>query len=205
MLEDLFEAFVQGASQGDSKPTTQKGAAAASPWMDMLESFMGGAAAPDSTGPSGGDLSSLGGIGSLLEAFMGGGQQTSIGANPLLAPLTEQLAEKLGISPQMASIIMSFAFSLLVSRLQESAQSGTIQKSKDGGFDLDDLLDDDYLDSQGITTQLADQTGLEEDEAKQSLKEAVTLLSGQVSSAEQPAPPSSSGSELESLLDSWED
>jgi len=205
MLEDLFEAFVQGAAEGKPTPSTKKGAAADNPWMDMLESFMGGAAAPDSSSPSGGDLSSMGGIGSLLESFLGGGQQTGIGANPLLAPLTEELAEKLGISPQMASIIMSFAFSLLVSRLQGGGGSGSSQKSEGGGFDLDDLLDDDYLDSQGITTQLADQTGLDEDEAKQSLKEAVTLLNGHVTSAEQAPQPTSSASELESLLDSWDD
>ena len=105
----------------------------------------------------------------------------------------------------MASIIMSFAFSLLVSRLQGGGGSGSSQKSEGGGFDLDDLLDDDYLDSQGITTQLADQTGLDEDEAKQSLKEAVTLLNGHVTSAEQAPRPTSGASELESLLDSWDD
>ena len=152
--------------------------------MDIMESFLGGAPQPGPSASPAGDLSSMGDIGSLLEAFLGGGQQMGIGANPLLAPFTEQLAEKPGISPQMASIITSFAFSLLISRMQSEAKPGTGGKSNENVFDLDGLLDDDYLDSQGITSQLSDQTGLGEDEAKQSLKEAVSLLSGHIESAD---------------------
>jgi hypothetical protein len=171
----------------------------------MLESFLGGSAAPqEQTG-------SMGGIGDLLESFMGGGQQASVGANPLMAPFTDALAEKLGISHQMAAVIVSFAFSLLMSKLSGAATQGSTgifdAQSPEGGFDLDDLLSDDYLDSKGITAQLTEQTGMEDDEAKESLREAVAMLNGQLPEFDEPSPPPTAvqQSDLQDLLDTWEE
>jgi hypothetical protein len=222
MLDDLFESMMK-ESNGSGSDTGSSGQE--DMMMDMLGSILGGASSQSDQLP-GGDLNSmlegfLGGtpsssgrsgsamgLGSLLEMIIGGGGQMGLGANPLLAPITEALSEKLGVSPQVAAVIVTFAFTMLMKQMQKSAGSSikeTGTSPLQEGFDLDQLLDDDYLESEGITRQLSIQTGLDEEEAKEGLHEAVLMLSGQVSFdddvekfSKQPK-----GSELEDLLDTW--
>ncbi len=147
-------------------------------------------------------------MGGLLESLLGGmgGAAGAAGGNPMLAPFTEALAEKLGVSQQMASVIISAAFMLLMNTVQKSKSRGAEQPSQ---ADLDEMMDADYLASSGMSARVAEQTGLDEEEATQSLQEALKMLSGEFETAPEadeaqapsaPAEPT----ELDSLLDSWE-
>ncbi|MEM7131472.1 MAG: hypothetical protein AAF702_34475 [Chloroflexota bacterium] len=184
MIEELLEALLEG-SQPQQQKTRQKQAPPSSPWMDLLEGVLGGSG-QQSPAPRE-EVSSFG-IGDILDLVLGGGQQSGgqqsrgrqspVGGNPLLAPFTAALAEKLGISPQMASVIVSAAFGLLMGKLsgKDGALSGGNSAVLSDGLDLDDLLDGDFLEKNGVTEKVARQTGMDAEEAQQSLLEALELL-----------------------------
>jgi hypothetical protein len=139
----------------------------------------------------------------ILGAILGGGGASQIGGNPNLMPFTEALSEKLGISPQMASVLIGAAFSLLTGMLQKGGQEG---RGLPEGADLDNLLDEQFLTSSGMATQVAQQTGLDEATAAHHLREAMVLLASPPSGAEaSPRPQPANPSELDHLLDNWED
>jgi hypothetical protein len=118
-------------------------------------------------------------------------------------PFTEALSEKLGVSPQMASLLIGAAFSLLTVMLRGESPGG---RGLPADADLDTLLDEEYLASSGVASQVARQTGLDDETAAHHLREAMMLLSGQPPTATaavpvtQPVQPT----ELEQLLDTWE-
>jgi hypothetical protein len=152
-------------------------------------------------------------IADLLNGVLGGAQgargQSQI--NPMLAPIVNTLAEKLGISPIIAQLIVTFATSALLSRGKKE-QGGRIAGGSQQGFDLDDLLEGDFAYSSGLAQQLAQQSGLGEDEAAYGLQEAMMMLSGHPSFIQTSKQTSSrahlnaqqSPNKLDSLLDTWE-
>ncbi|MEM7535242.1 MAG: hypothetical protein AAF639_23905 [Chloroflexota bacterium] len=208
---DLLEIFLEGALGGNESVPEQRQGGWGNP--QEIEQFPSQPMPRDEPSSGGGILS--GGLGMLLELFLGGGKRNNVGANPLLAPITNALAERLNISPQMASIIVSFAVSLIVERVRNGggvSSDDAGNRTPSGGLDLDDLLDSDFLMSQRVTEQLAEQTGLDEEEAAQSLREAMVLLNGgQLAEKEEPVTRRDAGSdenidasELGHLLDTWE-
>jgi len=241
VIEELLEIFLEGAQTptGNSRlpsqtsggqdyrqqpSSTQDSQAMGNPWLDLFEDFMG-EQLPQGREPSRQPANAVGGFGldDLLEIFMGGGQKSNVGGNPMLAPFTETLAEKLGLSPQMASIIVSYAFSMFVSQLGSSgatsasgtqSQSQRSQKHSKGGLDLDDLLDGDFIESQGMGKKIAKRTGLDEQTAQEGLREAIKILGGRqdieeptkprVERPQQAKAPQEERS-LQGLLDTWED
>lgn len=214
MLEELLEIMMAG---GQGQPSQQR-KQAANPWLDILEGVLGGNASQSGQQKQAGPD-----LGDILEIVLGGSgsanrrQQTPIGGNPMLAPFTQALAERLGISPQMASIIISAAFGLLMSRLQSKVQSGQLNAQAGvAGLNMDELLDRNVLASQGVTARVASQTGLSESDIERSLREALEILgvgSGSAPPTKQKAAPakpktqpknSSHGtSDLKHLLDTW--
>lgn len=242
MIEELLEIFLEGAQKPtgngrlpsqmpgtqDSRQqsgATQNSSAMNSPWLDLLEDFMGGQQPqieqPQSREPSRQPTNAVDGFGldDLLEIFMGGGQKSNVGGNPMLAPFTEALSEKLGLSPQVASIIVSYAFSMFVSHLSSggaatnSGAQSQPQRSQ-GGLDLDGLLDDDFMKAQDMGKKIAKRTGLDEQTAQESLREAVKILSGKQDVEEtaksktarpQQAKVPQEQHSLQGLLDTWED
>ena len=181
-----------GAPSTESAPQTGGGG------LGDLLGILGGAGAaqaPQSTGGSG-----L--LGGPLGGLLGGAstQQASPfpGGSALTSGLASALADKLGVSPVVASTIISFALTLLM----QSLQKRTVQRQAPGegtalpaealaAPELGDLLKTlggrspaaaARLVPSGAAESLAAQTGMDVDTAEQSLTEAFKLLGGQFGS-----------------------
>lgn len=176
MIEELLEAVLQG-SQAPAQQARKQGTPA-NPWMDLLEDVLGGQQ-PTQQQASPASL----GMEDILGMVLGGGRQGAVGGNPLLAPFTNMLAERLGLSPQMASVIVSAAFGLIMGKM--GAESGGVTRGAGAvqnprglanGLNLDDLLDEEFLKRSGVTEKVAKQTGLDPAEAEKSLLKALEML-----------------------------
>jgi hypothetical protein len=101
------------------------GAQSAQQGAGDLGSLMGGGGAQ---GAQGGDvLGSL--LGGLLGGSVQGGQQTptasaGISSHPFLAPIVDGLAQKLGLPPAIAEVVVSFALTQLLNSLMSRASTG---------------------------------------------------------------------------------
>ncbi len=232
-----FEDLLEGVLGGTTSAGGEQQAPQAAPGSigDLLEDILNGGAAPAQSPSQAPEAAIGGGLGDLIEIFMGGGgkdrnrgsSQGAVGSNPLLAPFTEALSERLGISPQMASVIVSAAFALIVGKMGSSRKTASHDSGRSGagGLDLDDLLDGDFLKSEGVAEKVARQTGMDQEEAARSLREAMEMMglggaaqsTPRSASKAKPKKPSKkrapkkapkaakpkSGS-LENLLDTWE-
>ena len=193
MFEELLEALMEGGQPQQSSRSVQ-----ASPWGGLLEGILGGG--PGRAGDDGF------GLDDIISGFIGGGRGMSSGSNPMLAPFAEMLSERLGVSPQLAAMVISIALPLLMKQMS----SGGIDKIRSGGgLDLDSLLDEGFLQKSGASRKLAEQSGMDEQEAASSLKEAIGILSGKEKAAAtappvRPSTPPSNANSLEHLLDSWD-
>ena len=173
------------------------GAQSAQQGAGDLGSLMGGG------GAQGGDV-----LGSLLGGLLGGGvpqggqqmptAQAGISNHPFLAPIVNGLAQKLGLPPAIAEVVVSFALTQLLNSLMNRASAGgapgmqsfaSPQRAGEGAGDLqmEDIsqrfqsglaIDTKYLRSAGLSQQLADQTGLDQKTAAASLEQAFQLLGG---------------------------
>lgn len=229
MMEELLKAILQGAD-GSSMPQQQRGQ---DPLADLIGSVLGGGSqAPTQPQqlPAGDPLAELikgvlGGEPSAPQQAMGsgnpiidilgsvlGGGRPGGQNNSFLEPIASALADKLGISPQIALIVINLAMMLLLNRQKDQggmpmpSGSGGYRRGgtqpQDGGLDLDDLLDENYLQATGATAQLSRQTGMSEADATRSLQEAFTLLNNQTKAV---ARRKANDSDLKHLLDTWED
>lgn len=144
---------------------------------DLVGGLLGGQSPTPSAAPTGG----LGDMLGLLETVIGSGQagtQTTT-SDPILSmlqPFINQLAEKVNISPALATIVVSFVVHKILSHHPTSGRDST-------QFDLDDLLRTgaigaDTLQSSGMVRELSRATGLDEKAASQSLDAAFSLLGG---------------------------
>jgi len=197
----------------------------------LLEAILGGgmSAQQGSTQAQGGDV-----ISSLLEAIMGGAlqgttqQQDSMGAlggsgtSSFLGTIIAALAQKIGLPPQLAQLVVSFVLKRLLSGAAGAGQSGGYPgggllpsaPSGDEGLNLDGLLEQmgrgqtvdlGTVRATGMAEELSRETGLSPEVAEASLEEVLNMLSGQMSGnvpqgwSPQPSKPGS----LEDLLDTW--
>jgi hypothetical protein len=208
-LGGLLEAIMGGepGGTGGLPGMSGQGAPGGDPLGGLLEGMLGGGPGGAGSMPGiseqaglgggllggllqgilGGGGGSAGGLGGLLEGVLGGASPGGMGGSSSLAPFTEALSEKLGISPQLASVLITFALGLLTSSLRGSSRGG---QASPESLDLDQLLDDEALRASGLTQQLSAQTGLSEQEAMADLREAVYLLAGQQSPPTGAAPAS---------------
>ncbi len=183
MLDDILQMLMQAQQdQSNSDQSAQQAPDADNPLGDMLGGLLGSMAGqadasdlPQASNAGGGmDMGMLGG---LLGMVTGGATSESsgvTGGNPMLAPITEAVSEKLGISPQMAGVVVSAGFALLMSKMQQSGQanrSGSVQD-----LDLDELTDAQYLQDSGMATRVAEQTGVDEDTAVDYLQQATKMM-----------------------------
>ena len=134
-----------------------------------------------------------GGIGSLLGALLGGGGAGAQAGSPQ-APMVSGLAEKLGLPPEVAQMVVSFVLDKLLSG---AMGRDAVAASRSGGAtlagpDLDDLvaqmsrgegIDVGLLESTGMTAELSEQTGLDPDTAAASLQEVFGMLGSQMGAA----------------------
>ena len=212
MFDDLMNAMLSGAGSEseEDKPdadelanllggllgeSAEQGGGDAG---DLLAGLMGGGGSQEAGGDVGDLLGAvLGGESSegagemgaltILNAVMGGGADT--GVSSMLAPVTDHLAKKLGVPPEMAQMIVTFVVGkLLSSQMRGGAAATRSGAAAQDDFDLDDLvahmneggLDADYLQSTGMVDELAQQTGLDSDTAARGLQDAFEMLGGQL-------------------------
>ena len=152
----------------------------------LLGGLMGGGGG-ESSSSGGGDLGGLlgglmggggssggGGLGALLGGLMGGGGDPMTfggGGGPSL-PFANTLAEKLGISPQMANTLIMGAIGLLTASAAKKQSSGR-------SVDFASLNDPDFIRSSGVASRVSAQMGVSEDEAITGLQQAMGLMAEQ--------------------------
>jgi hypothetical protein len=149
----------------------------------MLGSLMGGETSAPSGGMGdllggllgGGSAGGGGGLGGLLGGLLGGGsgQMTFGGGGGVSMPFASTLAEKLGISEQMANMLIMGAIGLLTSSLAKQRSSG-----RAGEVNYADLADPDFIRSSGVASQLSGRMGISEDEAIYGLQQTMGLMAG---------------------------
>ena len=93
------------------------------------------------------------------------------GGGGAMLPFADTLAEKLGISPQMANMLIMGAIGLLTASMAKK-QSGR-------SVDLAGVTDSDYIRSSGVASRLSAQMGISEDDAVYGLQEAMGLMATQ--------------------------
>jgi hypothetical protein len=137
----------------------------------------------------------------LLEAVIGSGQSgVNTGAtagDPILSmlqPFINQLAEKVKISPALATIAVSFVVHKMLAHHPTSGRDST-------QFDLDDLLNTgavnaDTLKSSGMVRELSRATGLDEGSASKTLDAAFGLLGGTAKTVAAQTPGRAAGPKL---------
>ena len=195
-MEDILKVLVNSRQQGGSSNSSDnqnpmgalvgsllgglQSPQGASGNQDLMGSLVGsllGGGQPQAGGnqqPAGG----LGGMMGLLENVMGGG---STGANDpimgLLQPFIAPLAKKANISPEIASIVVSFVVHKLLAHHPTSGRDST-------EFNFEDMfqqmssgkIDQNMLRSSGMVKELSAKTGLDEATATRSLELGFSLV-----------------------------
>ena len=220
-LSDLL-----GGILGGLEPQQARGGQSGSGGLpDLLRGILGGADGQVDMGDIAGILGGiLGGGGAALGRTQpspgapGGilGGASSLGTNSFLAPLINELAERLGLPPAIANAVVSFVLSKLLSGSLGGAGSAGPSRtapSQPQGLDLDHLLETvgtggqfepSYLRSTGMVDELAQQTGIDQNTAIESLQEVLGLLGGQLAAGRAPRRKAKT-SDLDHLLDEWVD
>ena len=189
-LGDVMGALLGGGTPQSQAPSMgmQQGAGGLG---DVMGALLGGGmqGSVPSMGAQMGASQGAVGIGDILGAVLGGGS-TGIGASPLLAPIANLLAQKLGLPPAIAQAVIAFVLAKLM-----SGAGGGVSANRMGlveeGPGMQDLLeqagsgqrlDKRTLAATGLAEELAQHTGMDVDTATQSLQQALELLGPAASS-----------------------
>ena len=222
-MEELLKAIMGAASEGG--PVQQRPTGKPDPLAEMLGGILGGGGMPaPSTAPSGtidiadligaviGQNASRGqthqnGIADMIGAIMGGSQQTG-----QINPIAQLIADNTGIPVQLAQIAVAYFMSKMLQGQSQSAlpRGGGFQprQSEPNGLDLDDLLDSmgdsgslgTQFSNNGMAAELAQQTGLSEDKANETLQAIISAIGQQ---RRRPNPVNPREVNLKGLLDNW--
>ena len=187
MADDLLNSLL-GSSDDDEQSggladllgqtTSAPGAAkdAGADALGGLASMLGGGGGGNLgalMGMLGGGGGGGGGIGSILGGLTGGGGGGGGGADysqlPVVGPIINSLADKLGIPPAQASALVTSALTMLMSRMNRSGASRMDE------IDLNEAVDDvfSHLD---IISKAAEESGLDHDQAAAGVQEAMKML-----------------------------
>jgi hypothetical protein len=172
--EDPMAGLVGGLLQGAGKMNLSDGLDAGDV-AGLLGGLMGGGAQqPQASQPQAG----LGGMMGALEGLMGG---QSAGQNDpvmlMLQPFIAPLAKKAKISPEIATIVVSFVAHKLLAHHPTSGRDSN-------QFDLEDMLgqinagkiDPALLQKSGMVKELSKRTGLDEATAERTLQTGFTMV-----------------------------
>ena len=198
MLQNILGALLSGASQGGAQPQASNQPQAGGDLLSgLLGSLMGGQTSGTgmTTGSQTNNQPQAGGdmLSGLLGSFLGGqtsgapmsaGNQAgsnplmnlvSSGQNPmvnsLIQPIVDSIAQKLGISPAIAMTVVTFAVHYMLSN------HGTkLVKGEDISGVLQQHTNKKYIQSAGLSQQLASQTGMKPKVAANALSETCKLL-----------------------------
>jgi hypothetical protein len=180
-MEDILKVLVDSRQQGGTSGQN------ADPMADLIGGLLGGQTqshAPVNPGAgSGPDLSGMMG---LLETLMGGQNSTSSANNhpvmALLSPFIPSLAKKANISPEIATIVVSFVVHKLLAHHPTSGRDSN-------SFNFEDMLgqmstgqvDSNLLRQSGMVNELSKRTGLDEAATTQALQLAFATVGKTVS------------------------
>jgi hypothetical protein len=168
-MDDLLNALNQGAAAPGAGDQPDMGS--------LLGGLLGGAGA--SPGAGGDPLSGL--LGGLLGGQGSSGFTTAGSGSPLDA-LIQPLAQKLGISPEIASTVVTFLMNALIS----GKMAGRSETATTTGIDLGDAIAG-FGGSKAprasaansrLAQELSQETGLDQKTAAASIDEFVNLLGG---------------------------
>lgn len=175
MLDELLKILVGGqpsSSEGETKPDNPLG--------DLLKVVLGGQGSDTNSETT----PAQGGLGDILQVILGnksqaegssseeGEEPDAAANNPLIATIARLLSEKLGISPEVAQVVVTFALTLVLAQLQKS-EGDTTQIT---------VPSQNAIRQSGVAKQLAAQTGMNQKDAAATLQQAISLLTGQTSS-----------------------
>lgn len=208
-MQELLKALLGGGQQGQGTGTGP--ASGGDPMAEILRGILQGAGgAGGGTRPS----AAAGGHGimDLLGAILGGTQAGGLAGAGATGgttnPLAQLLAERLGLPPQLAQAVVAFFLSKVMGQGGEQSAEFRRTRSAAGEVDLDHLLQDadndkalkTHLSRTGMTQELAQQTGMSQQQASQSLQTLVKLLGEQ---RQAPTPVQPQKVDLKHLLDTW--
>jgi hypothetical protein len=157
-MDDLLGGLLGGTGAGSSSP------ASAGDIGNLLGGLLGGGGAASGTS---------GGMGGILGALLDGGAGAGMGGDQYM-PFVGPLAEKLGLSPQMANMLAMAAIGLLTSSMAKNRSQGRSDR-----VDLAGLTDPDYIRSTGVATRLSSQMGVSEDEVIKGLQQTLGIMAEQ--------------------------
>lgn len=216
IIGDLIKGVVGGQSplpQTAPAPSGRSGAAAGGVDLnDIIGILIGGSQRSG--------VAQSGGIADILGAILGGGN--AAGANGVVGgtrgvdPISQILSQKLGISPVIAQAIVTFFVGkFLLPKLQgvlqgskKGVQGSSQDDQGDTTVDLDELLDQvdnpaalqTKFSNNGMAQELAQYTGIDEQQANIALQELVKIVGDQRSTLK---PTNPKETDLKELLDTW--
>ncbi len=202
-MEDILKALVESRQQGQQSNTpqqtsdpmagligsllsggqaqSQSQSQANNPMVDLIGGLLGGQPQQSPIAPASG-TTDLSGMMGLLEMFMGGqGSSTAGAANDpimsMLTPFIAPLAKKVNISPQIATIVITFVVHKLLAHHPTSGRDSNT-------FDLDNMLgqmstgkvDPNLLRQSGMVNELSRKTGLDDATTEQALQTAFSMV-----------------------------
>ena len=185
-MEDILKALVDSRQQGSSSSGNQD------PMGALVGSLLSGGQSQGSTGNQMGNLvgsllggatgnqaqaGSVGNMMGMLESVMGGNGSAGDPIMGLLQPYVAPLAKKANISPEVATVVISFVVHQLLAHHPDSGRDST-------SFNFEDMfqqigsgkIDQNMLQSSGMVKELAAKTGLDEATTATSLALAFTLV-----------------------------
>jgi hypothetical protein len=169
------------------------------------------------------------GIEDILGGILGGGMPGgNIAGNPILAPIVNSISKKLGLPPAIVAIGLSLIMSRLLSKASQAQRQPGQQRGprvpgqiippgksqQPGNLDLDDILgrmrkdgvDRSVIENSGVVGEVAQETGLGQNDAGQLIEEIIGAL-GEEGSAKPMPRQSGRGAEghggLKDILDTW--
>jgi hypothetical protein len=162
---------------------------------EALGGLLGGGQQAQQSGSAAGVGQILGGLQQIIGGTPGTGQQlpmgggnTSLGATSpvmmLLQPVVTQLAEKAGLSPQIAMVVASIAVHYLIQSHPNTPGAspmnlGSVMQTLSSGGKLDQKT----LQSSGIVDDVMQATGLDQKKAVKTLNTTFDVLGGQIPGA----------------------
>jgi len=195
-LEDILGSILGGQTQQSQTRNAQPTGGLA----EILGSILGGGRVQQTQQQSGGSITDF------LGEITG---QSPMQSNSFLGPIVTKLAKQLGLPPVVAQMIVSFAISkLMPSAAAASGAMGStarptgqaqrpaqrIAPQAQEGLNLDSLLDTigtgdstsaSYITQSGMSRELAEQMGMDEGMATDSLQQVYKMLQGALGSSQQ--------------------
>jgi len=187
-LSQVLGGLMGGAQQGGG----QQAGATGDMLSQALGGLLGGGQQAQQSGGAAGVGQLLGGLQQIIGGTPGTGQQLPMGggnlsmgaASPvmmLLQPVVTQLAEKAGVSPQIAMVVASIAVHYLVQSHPNTPGAsplnlGNVMQTLSSGGRIDQKT----LQSSGIVDDVVNATGMDQKKAVKTLNTTFDVLGGQV-------------------------